>query len=57
MWEVGMVLASLYKQKRYEEVRQEARKEEARKWRAWLDRKTQAEQQGLPFDEPAPDGQ
>jgi hypothetical protein len=53
MWEVGMVLASLYKQKRYEE----ARKEEARKWRAWLDRKTQAEQQGLPFDEPAPDGQ
>jgi hypothetical protein len=57
MWEVGMVLASLYKQKRYEEVRQEARKEEARKWRAWLDRKTQAEQQGMPFDEPAPDGQ
>jgi hypothetical protein len=56
-----MVLASLYKQKRYEEVRQEeareARKEEAMKWRAWLDRKTQAEQQGMPFDEPAPDGQ
>jgi hypothetical protein len=61
MWEVGMVLASLYKQKRYEEGlqqgRQEAREEEAMKWRAWLDRKTQAEQQGLPFDEPAPDGQ
>ena len=57
MWEVGMVLASLYKQKRYEEGRQEARKEEAMKWRAWLDRKTQAEQQGMPFDEPAPDGQ
>jgi hypothetical protein len=47
MWEVSMVLASLYKQKRYEEVRQE----EARKWRAWLDRKTQAEQQGMPFDD------
>jgi hypothetical protein len=55
MWEVGMVLASLYKQKRYEEGlqqgRQEAREEEAMKWRAWLDRKTQAEQQGMPFDD------
>jgi hypothetical protein len=41
MWEVGMVLASLYKQKRYEEGlqqgRQEAREEEAMKWRAWLE--------------------
>jgi hypothetical protein len=57
MWEVGMVLASLYKQKRYEEGLQQGRQEEAMKWRAWLERKTQAEQQGMPFDELAPDGQ
>ena len=54
-----MVLAARYRKRRDEEVRQEARlearKERDQVWRAWLERKADAEARGLTFNEPPPD--
>ncbi len=41
-------------EKRREEGRAEGREEANRRWAAWLQRKTEAENKGLPFDEPPP---
>ena len=35
--------------------RTEGRAEGDARWRDWLNRKAEAEAQGIPFDEPAPD--
>ena len=37
------------------EGRAEGRDEERVQWRQWLERRNDAEAQGLPFDEPPPD--
>lgn len=37
-----------------EKRREEGRAEANRQWQAWLQRKTEAESKGLPFDEPPP---
>ena len=42
-----MVLGALYKER--------VRQERDREWREWLRRKTEAERNGEPFDEPSPD--
>ena len=39
------------------EGRSEGRNEANQAWRAWLERKTDAESRGLPFDEPQPDSE
>ena len=38
-----------------EEAREEGHEEERREWRAWLERREDAQARGEPFDEPAPD--
>ena len=50
---INMVLGALIK----ERARQEGRDESNRAWREWLRRKTEAERNGEPFDEPSPDEQ
>ena len=37
-----------------EKRREEGRAEANRQWEAWLQHETEAESQGLPFDEPQP---
>ena len=41
-------------EKRREEGREEGRAAANRQWEEWLQRKTEAESKGLPFDEPPP---
>ena len=41
-------------EKRREEEREKGRAEANQQWTAWLQRKTEAESEGLPFDEPPP---
>jgi hypothetical protein len=48
-----MVLAARYRKRRDEE----ARRERDQRWRAWLERKADAEARGLTFNEPPPDEQ
>ncbi len=66
----GMVIVSIYqaivnrfvtpviedhREEGREEGRAEGRSETNRAWREWLGRRTEAEAQGLPFNEPQPD--
>ena len=46
-----MVLAGIWQ----ERTRRRAREEANRRWREWIQRRDQAEAQGEPFNEPAPD--
>ena len=41
-------------EKRRAENMERGRAEANRQWQAWLQRKTEAESKGLPFDEPPP---
>jgi len=52
---INMVLGALMKRKARLEGRAEGRAETNQAWREWLQRKTEAERNGEPFDEPAPD--
>ena len=55
--EVGnMVLGALMKRKARTEGHAQGRAESDKAWREWLRRKEEAEANGLPFNEPAPDG-
>ncbi len=61
-WEVILVLAQRYKERRNREEREagrkegreEGRKEERARWEAWLKRRDEAIRNNLPFDEPNP---
>ena len=59
---IDMVFGTWYRQRTRErarsegreEGREEGRSEQQERWMQWLDRQRQAEENGLPFDEPPP---
>lgn len=51
---IPMVLAELRKRFYRDQGREAGRKERDRLWEAWLERREEAEREGLPFDEPPP---
>lgn len=59
---IDMVFGTWYRQRTreraraqgLEEGREEGRSEQHERWMQWLDRRRQAEENGLPFDEPPP---
>ena len=53
-WEVILVFAQRYRERRDREAREEGRKEERARWEAWLKRRDEAIRNNLPFDEPSP---
>lgn len=53
-WEVFLVFAQRYRERRDREAREEGRKEERARWEAWLKRHDEAIRNNLPFDEPNP---
>ena len=53
-WEVILVFAQRYRERRDREAREEGRKEERARWEAWLKRRDEAIRNNLPFGEPSP---
>ncbi len=48
------MLAERYLRRRFQEGKQEGRKEKSEEFRAWNERRLQAESRGEKFDEPPP---
>ena len=53
-WEVVMIFAERYRARRFEEGREKGRKESNAEWKAWLQRREEAQANNQPFNEPNP---